>query len=68
MELTKKTTILLSPELHERLTRLGRQEGVSLGELVRRACEKEYGLVSCRDRVEAVRALAELSLPVADVA
>ncbi len=67
MELSKKTTILLTVELHERLTRLAKQEGVSLGELVRRACESQYGIVSREDRVKAVRSLAALDLPVADV-
>jgi hypothetical protein len=67
LELTKKTTILLTRELHERLTSLAEQEGVSLGELVRRACESQYGIVSHDDRVKAVESLAALELPVADV-
>ncbi len=67
MELSKKTTILLTEELHERLTGLAKLEGVSLGELVRRACESQYGIVSREDRVKAVNSLAELQLPVADV-
>lgn len=66
MELSKKTTILFPPELHERLSRLAAQKGVSLGELVRRACEKHYGLMSTQARIEAVQALAKLNLPVAD--
>ena len=49
LELTKKTTILLSPDLHEKLTRLAAQKAVSLGELVRRACEKQYGILSSED-------------------
>jgi len=67
MELSKKTTILFPPDLHERLSRLAVQKGVSLGELVRSACEKEYGIVSKEDRIEAVRSLAGLELPVKDV-
>lgn len=67
MELSKKTTILLTEELHERLTGLAKLEGVSLGELVRRACESQYGIISREDRVKAVRSLAALDLPVADV-
>lgn len=66
MELTKKTTILFSPELHEQLSRLAEHQGTSLGELVRRACELQYGLVPPDTRLEAVRELASLSLPVAD--
>lgn len=67
MELSKKTTILLTPELHRRLTRLAEQRGSSLGALVREACERQYGLVSSQDRLEAVRELAALALPVASV-
>ena len=66
MELSKKTTILFSVDFHERLSRLAKQRGVSLGELVRRACEKQYGLISSETRVEAVQTLAGLSLPVED--
>ncbi|MGH7572558.1 MAG: plasmid mobilization protein [Gemmatimonadota bacterium] len=66
MELSKKTTILLTPKQHEHLTRLAEKLGLSLGELVRRACEERYGTVSEDDRLEAVRELAELSLPVGD--
>lgn len=64
MELSKKTTILFPPELHERLTRLAAREGSSLGELVRRAVVAEYGLVPEQERLEAVRRLAALRLPV----
>ena len=67
MELSKKTTILFPPDLHERLSRLAAQKGVSLGELVRSACEKEYGIVSKEDRIQAVQSLASLELPVDDV-
>ncbi len=67
MELSKKTTILFPPDLHERLSRLAAQKRVSLGELVRTACEKEYGIVSKEDRIQAVQSLAGLELPVDDV-
>lgn len=64
MELTKKTTILFSPELHRRLSRLAARQGRSLGDLVREACELQYGVVGSRAQVEAVEALAGLALPV----
>ena len=64
MELSKKTTILFSPQLHKRLGQLARRRGVSMGELVRKACEECYGLASTEDRLEAVRRLGALSLPV----
>jgi hypothetical protein len=65
MELSKKTTILLSPQLHEQLTRLAAEQGTSLGELVRAACEKQYAQPSKKDRLTAVNRLAALRLPVA---
>jgi len=64
MELSKKTTILFSPDLHERLTRLAEQRKTSIGELVRTAVERQYGLVSVEERLEAVTALGAFELPV----
>jgi len=64
MELSKKTTILFSPELHRRLSRLAARRGVSLGELVREACEVRYGVVGSQSRLDAVAALGDLALPV----
>lgn len=64
MELSKKTTILFSPELHARLRRVALERGVSLGELVRSACEVHYGVRSSEDRRAAVVALKALGLPV----
>ena len=64
MELSKKTTILLSPELYELLTQTAKARGKSLGQLVREACETQYGHVSTEDRLRAVTDLRRLSLPV----
>ena len=64
MELSKKTTILLTPDLHRQLTRLASLRGTSLGHLVRRACELQYGLSSTEERLAAVERLAALRLPV----
>lgn len=66
MELSKKTTILLSPDMHERLSRLAAARHISLGELIRQACEKHYGLADRGQRQEAVQALKRLQLPVSD--
>lgn len=66
MERTKKTTILFPPELHRRLARLAAERGTSLGELVRSACDREYGSASREEKLAAVRKLAALRLPVAD--
>ena len=63
-QLSKKTTILFPPDLHARLLRLARQKGTSLGDLVRSACERQYGLATPEERLAAVAALAALDLPV----
>jgi hypothetical protein len=65
MELSKKTTILLPPRLHEHLKRLARQRGVSIGRLIREACETQYRYVSKTERLAAVEKLISLELPVA---
>ena len=67
MELSHKTTILLSKALHRQLTQLARERGQSLGELVRQACEREYGTVDRRARLAAVEALEAMRLPVGPV-
>ena len=68
MELMKKTTILFSPQQHALLTHLAKERGVSLGQIVREACEAQYSATSPETRLKAVKALGELALPVADVA
>ena len=64
LELSKQTTILFPPDLHERLSRQAEREGTSLGALVRRACRAEYGYVSAEERHRAVQELRSLNLPV----
>lgn len=64
MDLSKKTTILFSPEVHTRLTELAARKGVSMGVLVREACVAQYGLVDEETKLSAVQSLAALSLPV----
>lgn len=67
MELLKKTTILFSPDLYDRLSEVAKQKGVSIGRLVREACEAQYGLVSPDERLRAVEEIGRLGLPVASV-
>jgi len=64
MELSKKTTILFSPDLHRRLVGIAAKQGTSLGELVREACEAKYGVQADPRRAEAARELGELKLPI----
>lgn len=66
MELSKKTTILFPPDLHEHLSRKAEREGTSLGELVRRACRAEYGFTSQEERRRALDELLSMALPVGD--
>lgn len=65
MELEHKTTILFSSQLHAHLTKEAKRRRMSLGELVRSACEKMYGTASSEQRLAAVDQLATLRLPVA---
>jgi predicted transcriptional regulator len=67
MSLSHKTTILLSEPLHRQLTQLALERGQSLGELVRRACEQQYGLTDQEARLAAVDALEAMRLPVGPV-
>lgn len=67
MGLTHKTTVLLSRTLHRQLTQLARERGQSLGELVRQACERQYGVVDAEARVAAVEAIEAMRLPVGPV-
>ena len=64
MELSKKTTILLSPRLFNLLKSLSKARNSSIGELVRSACEIQYGLISEPDMHAAVDRLSSLTLPV----
>ena len=51
-----------------RVVRVAAREGVSLGELVRKACEELYGPVGGAGRLEAAARIRSLSLPVSSVA
>ncbi len=64
MELTKKTTILLSPRMHALLREISRARRRSIGDLVREACEARYGVSSESAAHDAVDRLASLELPV----
>jgi hypothetical protein len=65
--LSKKTTILLSPKLYKYLMRLARKKRVSLGSLIRTACEAQYGYLPIDERMKAVKEISALTLPVGSV-
>lgn len=67
MELSKKTTILMTPALHERLAQVSKETGKSMGELIREACEQRY-LNTVERRLAALNRLSQLNGPVSDIA
>ena len=67
MRLTHKTTVLLSERLHRQLSQLAAERGQSMGELVRQACERQYGMAGVDARLAAVEALRSMRLPVGPV-
>jgi hypothetical protein len=64
-----RIVILFPPELHRRLTQIAAERRTSMADLVRRACEREYGSggASREERLAAVRRMASLNLPVCDI-
>lgn len=64
MERTKETTILFPPDLFDQLTVLAAKRKSTVGELVREACRRQYGLAMHEERLAAVAALSALNLPV----
>ncbi len=68
MELTRKTTILMTADQHDKLRAEAARRGKSLGRLIREACEQLYLQPQTSDRVDAVDAMGQLDLPVDDVA
>ncbi len=64
MELSKKTTILFPPCLHEHLMGVAVRQRTSLGELVRRACEERYRSAASKRQPQAAEAIAAMGLPV----
>lgn len=64
--LTKKTTILFSPKTYRQLERLAEERKTSVAQLVRQAAIQCYLVPDRRTRMEAVKALAAMDLPVAD--
>lgn len=66
--LSKKTMVLLTPELHRRLKSIAKKRHTSVGALVREACERSYSGATVEERLAAVKRMSEMNLPVSDVA
>ena len=64
--MTKKSTILFPPILYQELQVAARQQGRSVGDLVREAVEIQYGSGGVAARLRAVDALAQLDDDVPD--
>lgn len=64
--MTKKTTILFPPRMYRQLERVAKEQGTSVAHLVRQAALQRYLLPDRRTRLEAVKAIAAMSLPVSD--
>ena len=67
MELSKKTTILFSKKQFALLKRIAASRNTSIGDLIRKACEENYGLISEAEAETAVDRLSQFSLPVSDI-
>ena len=65
-EMTKKTTILFPPKLYEELERVSKEQGRSVGELVRDATEIQYGVGGVVARLRAVEVMSKLETPVGE--
>ncbi len=64
MELTKKTTILFPSIFYRKLKKIASAKHVSTGELIRTACELQYGIALSTSSKKAVDTLSKLALPV----
>lgn len=64
--LTKKTTILFTPELYRQLHNIAKTLKISVAELLRQAAIKQYLLSDKKRRLEAVKHLSQIGGPVSD--
>ena len=64
--MTKKTTILFPPKVYHQLEQVAAQHKTSVAALIRRAAIQHYLLPDRRTRLEAVKAITAMNLPVAD--
>lgn len=64
--LTKRVQVLFSPQQVARLEAIAREQGESLGGVIRKAVEQVYFQPEREARLKAVERMAALRLPVAD--
>ena len=64
--LTRRVQVLFSPQQYARLETIARAQGTSVGALIRQAVEKLYLQSAGAERLQAVRRMAAMRLPVAD--
>ncbi len=63
---TTRVEVLFSPEQFSRLQAIAQSQGESVDTLIRKAVEEVYLRHEQEERLEAVRRMAALSLPIAD--
>lgn len=64
--LSKKTTILFSPDLYRQLEDIAEASKISVAELIRQAVIKQYLLSDKKKRLAAVEHLAKIGGPISD--
>jgi len=64
--LTKRVQVLLDPFQYQRLDEIARQRNCSIETLIREAIDRVYLHNAIEERLEAVRTLAAMQLPVTD--
>jgi len=62
----KKTTLLFEEDVYDKLKDKARRDNVSIGGLVREAVATYYGMKTKEDKLQALKKLRSLDLPVAD--
>ena len=65
-QLTRRVQVLFSPQQYARLETIAKAQGTSVGALIRQAVEKLYLQSDKAERLQAVRRMAAMQLPVAD--
>lgn len=62
----KKTTLLFEEQIYKRLQEKAKAEKLSIGELVREAVKNYYGIKSRKEKMDALKKLSQMNMPVSD--